>query len=53
VEHEPPSKNKKLYMQRVWLVTELEKDDDFEMYGRKEKAQHKITAFTFEVINNF
>ena len=53
VEKEPPSKKKRLDMQGDWLDTELEMDADFEMYGRQETAQHKITAFTFEVRNSF
>ena len=42
VEMEPPSKKKR-------LDTELEMDADFEMLSRQDTAQHKITAFTFEV----
>ena len=40
-------------MQGDWLDTELEMDGDFEMYDRQETAQHKITAFAFEVRNRF
>ena len=53
VVREPPSKKRRLDMQGDWLDTELEMDGDFEMYDRQETAQHKITAFAFEVRNNF
>jgi len=52
MEREPPNKKKRLDMQGDWLDTELEMDADFEIFGTQETAAHKLTAFTFEVMDS-